>query len=54
MKPARALKLVEPDQPVDITLALRADIEARDWSRVMIEGDRRAPVFLPDAKGGWR
>jgi hypothetical protein len=53
MKPRPKLHIVA-EQPVDITLALRADIEARDWSRVMIEGDRRAPVFLPDAKGGWR
>lgn len=40
------LKLVE-DAPLDITLAMRADIQARDWSRVMIAGDRSKAV-LPE------
>lgn len=31
------------EQPVDITLAIRADIKARDWSRVHVEGDRAPP-----------
>jgi hypothetical protein len=44
------LKLVDQaEEPLDITLALRADIQQRDWARVMIEGDRRPPIFLPDA-----
>lgn len=46
------LALVEqadaPEQPTDITGALRRDIEARDWAKVHIAADRRAPVFLPD------
>jgi hypothetical protein len=36
------------EQPVDITAALRAEIEARDWSKVHVTGDRSAPIFLPD------
>jgi hypothetical protein len=50
------LKLVgKVEQPTDITLALRAEIEARDWSKVMIEGDRRAPIELPERrKRMWR
>jgi hypothetical protein len=53
MKPRPKLHIVA-EQPIDISALIRADANARDWSRCHIEGDRRAPVFLPDAKGGWR
>jgi hypothetical protein len=54
MKPRPKLSIVA-DEPVDITLALRADIARRDWSAVHIDGDRRAPVFLPEfVRRGWR
>jgi hypothetical protein len=33
----------EPEQPKDVTMLLRAEIMARDWGRVMVEGDRRKP-----------
>lgn len=33
--------------PVDITLALRAEIQARDWAAVHVAADR-APVSLRD------
>jgi hypothetical protein len=53
------LALVEqadaPDQPTDITGALRRDIEARDWARVHIAGDRAKPVSIADRiKRVWR
>lgn len=48
MKPAPALKLVATEPTVDITLAMRAEIEARDWGAVHVAGDRRAAVFLPE------
>jgi hypothetical protein len=48
MTPKPALKLVDQAEPTDITLQLRKDIEARDWGRMHIAADRRAPVFLPD------
>jgi hypothetical protein len=41
------LSLVE-SQPIDITALIRREIQQRDWEQVMIQGDRRAPVFLPD------
>jgi hypothetical protein len=39
----RAVPKEPPEQPVDITLALRDDIAKIDWGRVMVEGDRRKP-----------
>jgi hypothetical protein len=51
----RSVPQQQPEQPVDITLALRADIKARDWAAVHVAGDRRAPVFLPDCvRRAWR
>jgi hypothetical protein len=41
------LSIVE-SQPIDITALIRREIQQRDWERVMIQGDKRAPVFLPD------
>jgi hypothetical protein len=51
-----ALKVVPTETPpLDITLAMRAEIQARDWSRVQIEGDRSRPIVLGDRpKRGWR
>ena len=46
MKRKPKLRLVE--QPVDINALNRADIASRDWARVMIEGDRRPSIELPD------
>jgi hypothetical protein len=58
MTRARTLRAVPkepPEQPVDITLALRGDIAKIDWGRVMVEGDRRSPVCVGDArKRTWR
>lgn len=55
MKPQRKLRIVPDEQPTDITLAMRAEIEARDWAAVHVAGDRRAPVFLADAvRRVWR
>jgi hypothetical protein len=48
MTALRAVPKAPADQPVDITLALRAEIDARDWARVHIAGDRRAPVSLAE------
>jgi hypothetical protein len=39
----RAVPKEPPEPPVDITLAIRGDIAKIDWSRVMVEGDRRKP-----------
>ena len=39
----RAVPNEPPEQPVDITLAIRDDIAKIDWGRVMVEGDRRKP-----------
>lgn len=38
----------EPEQPKDITALLRRDIEARDWARCHVEGDRRPALDLPE------
>ena len=35
---------------VDIYANWRAEIRARDWAGVMIAGDRRGPVELPDVR----
>lgn len=54
MKPAKHLHAVPkdaPEPPIDITLALRADIKARDWSACHIAADKRRPIFLP---ANWR
>jgi hypothetical protein len=40
--------MTKPHEPLDIQQLNRADIVKRDWQKVMIECDRRAPVFLPD------
>jgi hypothetical protein len=55
MTALRAVPKAPVDQPVDITLAMRADINERDWSRVHIAGDRRAPVSLAErVRRMWR
>lgn len=41
------------EKPVDITAQLRAEIEARDWSRVHVAGDRSPAIDLPDRRP-WR
>jgi hypothetical protein len=44
-----ALRIVDQaEQPTDITLELRKDIEARDWARVHIAGDRAKPISIAD------
>lgn len=51
------LHAVAPPQeaPLDITLALRADIAPRDWAAVHIAADRRAPLMLGERpKRLWR
>lgn len=49
MKQARTfVPRVVNAEPLDITLAIRADIKARDWDAVHIAGDRRKPIWLPD------
>jgi hypothetical protein len=40
--------LIVESQPIDITALIRREIQQRDWEQVMIQGDKRAPVFLPD------
>lgn len=40
-------------EPIDITRLMRAEIQARDWSRVMIEGDRAEPVEIVSVRK-WR
>jgi hypothetical protein len=52
---ARNLKLVEPvpDRPVDITLAMRDEIKARNWAAVHIAADRRPFLALGDFRR-WR
>lgn len=52
----RNLRAVPPpdEPPIDITLALRADIHARDWNAAMIWGDRQKPVILPGLDRVWR
>jgi flagellar basal body P-ring protein FlgI len=51
----RNLKLVEPvpDRPVDITLAIRDEIKARNWAAVHIAADRRPFLALGETKK-WR
>lgn len=48
------LKLVA-EAPIDITALNRADVgDAERWAKCHVEGDRRAPVWLPDrVKRGW-
>lgn len=54
MNTARHLRAVET-HPLDITLAIRADIAARDWDSVMVAGDRARPLDLPErVKRTWR
>jgi hypothetical protein len=48
----KLLRIVE-EAPKDVTMLLRADINARDWAAVHVAGDRRAPVFLPDVVKRW-
>lgn len=43
-----ALRVVGPRPVACIYEGWAAEIAARDWDRVMVEGDRRAPVDLPD------
>jgi hypothetical protein len=45
---ARAKLSLVPEEPLDIAALNRADIAARNWEKCHIEGDRRAPVYLPD------
>lgn len=52
MRQAR-LKLVATEPTVDITLAMRAEIEARDWGAVHVAGDRRAAVHIDEPRKGW-
>jgi hypothetical protein len=33
----------EPEQPKDVTMLLRAEIERRDWSAMHVAADRRKP-----------
>jgi hypothetical protein len=33
------------EAPVDITLAMRAEIMARDWAAVHVRGDRSPPLL---------
>jgi hypothetical protein len=50
------LKLVEEAKakgPLDITLAMRAEIEARDWSQVHISGDRAKPFLWERVRRTW-
>jgi hypothetical protein len=50
-----ALKLVSNETPIDITLALRADIKARDWAKVHVAGDRNPPLYWVErVKRTWR
>lgn len=54
MKSRAKLHIVK-DPPKDLTLAMREEIEARDWAKVHCEGDRRKPLFLFDrVKRTWR
>lgn len=42
------LRLVPPAGPaqIDIAAQARAEIRARDWTRVHVEGDRNPPINL--------
>lgn len=48
MKHARTFPRLVDTEPLDITLAIRADIKARDWGAVHIAGDRQKPIWLPE------
>jgi hypothetical protein len=50
MKPRPNLRAVtpEPEPPIDVTALLRRDIEARDWAKCHVEGDRRQALDLPE------
>lgn len=53
----RAHLAIVPEQPerVDIYANWRAEIRRRDWSAVMVRGDRAPPLFMADApKRIWR
>jgi hypothetical protein len=53
MTPKPALKLVDVE-PIDITLELRKEIEARDWARVHVAGDRAKPLpFFERVRRTW-
>ena len=56
MTPKRKLHAVpdEPEQPTDITALNRAEIEARDWSRCHILGDKGPRIDLPEKRRRWR
>jgi hypothetical protein len=45
MTPHPRMRVVS-EEPLDITLAMRADIKARDWARVHVAADRREPISL--------
>lgn len=51
MTTRRDFRLVstQPDA-IDVSALIRADIAKVDWARVQIEGDRRSPIYLPDAR----
>jgi hypothetical protein len=42
-----------PDRPVDITLAMRDEIKARNWAAVHIAADKRPFLDLGDSRR-WR
>jgi hypothetical protein len=53
---ARKLHVVAPaqEQPADLTLAMRAEIEARDWAAVHIRGDRNPSLgFFDRVRRTW-
>jgi hypothetical protein len=39
----RAVPKEPPEQPKDVTMLLRAEIERRDWSAMHVAADRRKP-----------
>jgi hypothetical protein len=50
------LRAVPPatEPPVDVTLAMRAEIMERDWSAVHVRGDRAKPLpFFERIKRTW-
>jgi hypothetical protein len=49
VKPSLAIVPDETrDPPIDVTALLRAEIKARNWAKVHIDADRRAPVYLAE------
>lgn len=47
--PCRHLRAVDAEEaPLDITLAMRAEIMRRDWSACHVRGDRAQPLELSD------